>query len=129
MDDLSDADINRIAANALLGAARESGMNQTQVANAAGMSPVTAQKVFSGSQGIKVHQFIRLANATDLTPADVMFRISAAIKRMSDAASTVGDELARKRAENTSKYTGDDFNEEGQPRAAITDPELEQDEP
>lgn len=73
--------INPIVANALLAAARESGMNQTQLATAAGMSRFTVQKLLSGEQGIKVAQFITLANATDLTPADVMDRISAALRR------------------------------------------------
>ncbi|WP_336629293.1 MULTISPECIES: helix-turn-helix domain-containing protein [unclassified Microbacterium] len=83
--------INPIVANALLAAARESGMNQTQLAEAAGMSRFTVQKLLSGDQGIKVAQFITLANATDLTPADVMDRISAALRRraMSADAATV----------------------------------------
>lgn len=79
--EISDSDIHRIAANAINAAARESGMNQTQLAAAAGMSSVTVQKLLSGNQGIKVAQFIRLVDVTELTPADVMDRISAALRR------------------------------------------------
>lgn len=126
--DISDSTINRIAANAILAAARESGMNQTELANAADMSRITVQKLLSGNQGIKVAQFIALTSVTELTPADVMHRISAAIdRRLSVQADKVSD-LDKKRAERDAKYNGEDFNEEVQPRAAVIDPEHEQDE-
>ncbi len=86
--------INPIVANAILAAARESGMNQTQLAEAAGISRFTVQKLLSGDQGIKVAQFIALTSATDLTPADVMDRISAALRRrsLSEVNSTITPE-------------------------------------
>lgn len=99
--DISDADIHRIAANAINAAARESGMNQTELAAAAGMSLVTVQKLLSGKQGIKVAQFTRLVNATELTPADVMDRISAALRRR--ALSAVPDTVT---AEDELPYIG-----------------------
>lgn len=87
---IPDSVINPIVANVLFGAARESGLSQTKLAKAADMSLVTVQKLLSGKQGIKVAQFIALANATNLTPTDLMHRISAAInKQLSEAADNV----------------------------------------
>lgn len=87
---IPDSVINPIVANVLFGAARESGLSQTKLAKAADMSLVTVQKLLSGKQGIKVAQFIALANATNLTPADLMHRISAALnKQLSEATDSV----------------------------------------
>ena len=79
--DISEEAINQITANVLEAAARESGLNQRSLAERSGMSLVTVQKLLSGRQSVKMHQFYALVAATDLSPTDVMDRVDAAIAR------------------------------------------------
>lgn len=73
--------INAVTADVLDAAARESGLNQKMLAKKADMSAVTVQKLLSGNQSMKTHQFLALADATDLSATEIMGRIERAVAR------------------------------------------------
>lgn len=73
--------VNAEAAAVLEGAMKESKLVQKSLASGSGLSVVTVQKLLSGNQSIKVHQFLALASATKLTPAQIMQRVDEAVAR------------------------------------------------
>ena len=119
--------INRAAADVLDGAKTESGLGQKGLAARAGMSQVTVQKLLSGNQSIKIPQFLNLAMATDLSPAEIINRIEAKVQKMMSQGPSISDEWIEDRHEQAAAMTPEELENYG--LAATRDAELDEDEP
>jgi len=107
------------------GIMEESGLQQKSWAQKSGMSITVVQRILSGTQSIKIPQFLTLVHASNFTPEEVMERINRAVQRaVSEAASNVTPIRPNQSPEDGAQ---EDF--DGQARAAHRDAELEQDEP
>ena len=122
---IPDSLINPVASRVMRGVMQESGLNQKSWSQKSGMSITVVQRILSGTQSIKIPQFLALVHASKFTPEEVMERISRAVaKAVSEAASNVTSIRP-----NQSPKDGAQEDFDGQARAANLDAELEQDEP
>lgn len=105
--------------------------SQGALAEAAGMSTVTVQKLLSGKQAIKLPQFLQLVGPMDFTAKDAMGRIEEAIEREKNRMSAgirSLDDLRAKKQQQAREMTPEQLDAILE-KAGVNDTELEQDDP
>ncbi len=117
--------VNAAFGTVLKGAAREAGKSQADIAEAIGQSLATVQRIFAGKRNVTVTQFFEIADFIGMDPEDLLSRVTKKLGTMSEPPANLTE--LRQAKKRPAEMTDDEL-EAIQKKAAIDDPEFEQDE-